>query len=1120
MSSQPGWAATVCAVPVQGGAGEQIERFHLQEQNRWLVETKQTLFDVDETGALRAFEGPAARSLSHVVPLGRGVSLIFAQGNHSALGGVFRADRANLKIQELTGSEALRFTIVRRLAMGGAIVGTDRGLYRVDPSGAQFQEVAAETGRVSVLEQIDESAWLIGAAAGVFRTDGRASRADRVSLIETGDVTQIQRLADGSWLFGAERGLFRADPSGRNLTALPWRKPIRVAEIKRLADGSWIVRADQGLFVTDAQARRLEALEEDSQGWRIHVSDERGALLQNKRLLYVLLPGAKKPEFVSGEPVSDVYQSHGVQDGWLLVSRRGLLRVDLPRRRMIPLKSPALGRIASIYPLKNGMWVAATDNGIFRTDQGLQGLEPVPGAGVGQVLTIRAMTDGRLLLGSARGLFRVDAEGQSATQLSPAGQTRVAALEQLADGFWLAAGRGGLVSIGPGGDVVTAVPGSPTDEPNLVIQPLANGRALLGSSRGILSTVAGLADAELTWAASGGLLGMSMANGTTVRGSLRHACAAVAESMNLVVEAVRETAGGSTAPRRIPAQVVGQTAGAADVSADLRQLEAGRWNVRLLAKAGASDVPIGKPASIVTERTFGGLLRAEWPWILLGLGAVQTAAFGGVLGLSRWRPGLLRVLRSGWGSLLIWLSFLVAHAWPLQRWALSSWFGTERSKASAEPRIDIAVRAADGSELPARDLLARLASVKRLWLQGRSGMGKSTAFAAWHGAFFAECPSLLQATRRFGFALLPIPAHLIAPGRPDNISERLIFELADAALHGGAARDPALVRDMVRKGRLALAFDTPDPTTRAALAAFARKHPAARVIVTSDNSAPEGFESWQLPPAPTAETVERLLQLWLGAYSGTRLTSQLEVEDVLPQLPTCYDLRILADLVTDDPKQVIPSERISIYRALLARAGAKDPALKDLRQLQSLAWAMTVEQRSEIRPEELAWLERASLGVLLAEGSRVLRQAAGGYAFDHEQLQFLLAAEWLVETNTTMFALLGALENSPVWMCGGGVQEALWRFVAAALAPANLPQLWRFSLEDPGRAFLQCALHKRGLETKIFPLGMASVLAGREEPPPPSRLRSVGGVRQGLLMADRGAPDATPGPAGEVGRTR
>jgi hypothetical protein len=141
--------------------------------------------------------------------------------------------------------------------------------------------------------------------------------------------------------------------------------------------------------------------------------------------------------------------------------------------------------------------------------------------------------------------------------------------------------------------------------------------------------------------------------------------------------------------------------------------------------------------------------------------------------------------------------------------------------------------------------------------------------------------------------------------------------------------------------------------------------------------------------------------------------------------------------------------------------------------------------------EELAPLDQGRRDVLLSEGSRVLRRTGDAYAFDHDQLRFLLAAEWLVEGNRPLAALIRALETHPIWNRNRSDQEEFWRFVAALLTPEEVTALWRFSLEDPDRVLLQCALHKHALQIKIFPIGLAAAMSGRDDAATAPRLRTV-----------------------------
>jgi hypothetical protein len=788
--------------------------------------------------------------------------------------------------------------------------------------------------------------------------------------------------------------------------------------------------------------------------------------------------------------VSDVYAVRGVQDGWLIAARRGLFRVELQRRRVAPLKGPALGRVLALQPFKEGRWLAVTDTGIFRTDQALQTVEAVAGPALGQVFATRQLPDGGLVIGAGRGVFRMDADGKAIAPVPRTPQTEISSLEQLATGAWLAAGRGGIVRLDANADHAAMVPGEPVDR-GAVVQPLSDGRALLATPRGLLVTAETLADAQASLDVARPLASGLWQGGFAVSGTLRHACAAVAGDLGLVVEAAE--ADSAKAAVRVPARITGHTADPANFSADLGVLAPGRWSARLVATATGADMTVGKPVAVTVDAAAGQWLRANWLWLLAAIAAVQTAAFGALIGLAHWRPWPLRLLRSVWARILIWPSLMLPRSWLLQRWALAPWFRTERMKAGSQGAfVEMPVRGPDGAESTAAALVTRLGESRRVWLQARSGMGKSTAVAAWCSAYFGDHASLSKSSRRFGFALLPVPPHALALASREEDPQTTIVRLAEAGLErSGVTCDRALLRAMLRRGRLALAIDGPNQVVRQALAALPRIWPDARFLVASDQASPNAFEAWRLPARMSAEMVQNLLQLWLGAYSGSRLTAQLDREDILPHLLTCYDVRLVADLVTDDPGQVLPTDRIKLYRAVFARAKAHNTKLQDLAPLKALAWAMTLEERQEIKADELAWLESGSREVLVAQGSRVLREIEPGvFAFDHEQLRFLLAAEHLVETKQVLGSLIAALEGGPVWDCERGDQEELWRFLAAMLSSEDVTALWRFSLDDPARVFLQYALHKHGLETKIFPIGMAAALASRDDAVA-LRLRSV-----------------------------
>src|SRR6516225_6796226 len=102
-----------------------------------------------------------------------------------------------------------------------------------------------------------------------------------------------------------------------------------------------------------------------------------------------------------------------------------------------------------------------------------------------------------------------------------------------------------------------------------------------------------------------------------------------------------------------------------------------------------------------------------------------------------------------------------SHVPAVQRWVLEPWFQTVRCETPTNvPFLDPPVSMIGSSPCEGLALLQRLRDSPRLWLHGRSGMGKSSVFAAWERAYFAAegTTNLKAAVRRYGFILVPLRA--------------------------------------------------------------------------------------------------------------------------------------------------------------------------------------------------------------------------------------------------------------------------------------------------------------------------------------------------------------------------
>jgi ligand-binding sensor domain-containing protein len=1079
--ADPAHAAPVCAAPVPGAAVEKVRGFSTVGGG-WLVDARNGAFYVNDRGSMVSrIDGPALGPIDRVLEINSDLSILIKNRDGSGAGGVYLLDAKSQKIQEMAGSEPLQVFLHGRLASGGFLLGADRGLYRIEAGNHQLRELPKPvTGAVSVLQALDDGNWLAGAYYGLFRVDSRGGRTDAVPGSDTGTVSAIRRLNDGAWLIGAERGLFRVDAGGRTLTALPARRGNRVLEIHKLVDNSFIVRLDGGLVAVDPDGKKIETLsEEPAFSWRIFASNDKGALLGSEKLLYIYLTGTKRLEQLSGEAGSDIYSSHEIPEGWLVSTRRGLYKIELPKTRVSAVKGPVLGTISDMQALKSGDWLLRAKNGVFRADAGLKSVDHVEGATLGEVHAFKPLKDGGALVGAERGLFRIAAETPSASPVEGAGFTEVTGLHPLANGEWLAVGQGGVARVDAQGRVGAPV-AVPSSAAGLAVQPLPQGGVLFGTSKGVLNASATLSDAKVQ-IASAGLSGAMI-------WSLRHPCASAAENLGLVVEA-RPASALEAQPREL--RVGGFEPNGDDLRfiADPSSLTPGNWSLRLVSKkADEAAAMIGAPIAFTYRETGWDWVRRHQFWLIGAIVGFGVFALAGLLFAARWRSGALRVLRHPvWSKIAFGPSLLLRGSSAARLWVLAPWFAATRAATPAErPFYDMPVTGPEGAESTAMGLLARAGERRRIWLRGALGMGKTEMLTMWRRAFFASHRTLEDAVKAYGFLPALISARVFAdiPADPRKPEAAVVEALHRSFREVNFPIDRTFLRILLRKGNLMVAIDDATEADRdGPIAAFVRAYPDARLAVASRAMAPDGFDLWHLP-AQVGPHIESLLSLWLGAYSGSRLAARAAREGLAADLVSILDVRLLADLVTVDPNRPIPGTRSGLFQAALERAESPDGTVLRLDLLKATAWTMTLEGRRTLQSTEVESLGAPTVEALTA--ARVLRAEGPTVSYEHDLIRLYLAALWLTETRADQRAIIRELETSGVWRCSADDQIELWRFMAQLITPEGLAELWPFALESIDRVYLQSALYARARASNLFPLGLSIVGSG------PSARRRVG----------------------------
>ena len=479
--------------------------------------------------------------------------------------------------------------------------------------------------------------------------------------------------------------------------------------------------------------------------------------------------------------------------------------------------------------------------------------------------------------------------------------------------------------------------------------------------------------------------------------------------------------------------------------------------------------------------TLWDTLVAAWPIVVASVTGLLALSFIVLLLLAHRSPRAFNLLSDAvWARWLTWPFFVLRHVPAVQRWVLEPWFQAVRREAPTNvPFLDPPVSMIGSSPCEGLVLLQRLRDSPRLWLHGRSGMGKSSVFAAWERAYFAAegAANLKAAVRRYGFTLVPLRVRYYAelpipdPNRPESwVLEAVRRQLEQFGL---ATQDRGLVEAMLRAGHIGLALDGTNEADRdLALAAFARQFAKTRLLVTSQAlprslAQDERWEVWELP-ADIEGLRDALLALWLGEKVGPILSRRIVAEALSATIVSGYDLRLLADLATHDPdRATLPADRVTLYRTMLARAIGPEGEPLRLEELKQLAWTMMTQRRRRITPNDVVLLPVGTLPALEKEGVRIVRPIGTEHEFRHDQMRAFLAALWLIEETPGLLALQKAATDASAFALNRRDQEELWGFVAPLLTSPDLEALWRFANEDPERGILEHALQpeadKRGV---------------------------------------------------------
>jgi hypothetical protein len=362
----------------------------------------------------------------------------------------------------------------------------------------------------------------------------------------------------------------------------------------------------------------------------------------------------------------------------------------------------------------------------------------------------------------------------------------------------------------------------------------------------------------------------------------------------------------------------------------------------------------------------------------------------------------------------------------MRRWCLGSY--RAHLQALGEPRVayvPVPLRKPDDSLIDDNQLLQLIDTDRRVWIQGRSGMGKSTLLQSMFES---------TASRIADSEVLPVPVHVRARdvGQIDSKrADALAVELLKLALEYADVRlmDPVLLRRVLESGDIVLMVDGVDEVSWGHLASsFARVFPRGRFVITSQAEPETEPSAWVVArlPASLQDHAQEILAGLLGPEKAERVMKRVWGSPAAAEIRSGYDISLLADLASAEAgEDALPASRFELYTAMVSIAlQDRDSAARQ--RLAHFAWLQWLGIERSWPADDAAWKD---VGV----SDRYLIRHVGHerLEFRHDQMRSFLAAEHLAPFLRTPETLLHQIREDAVWRKRPSEQRDLWHFLLA-----------------------------------------------------------------------------------------
>ena len=230
-------------------------------------------------------------------------------------------------------------------------------------------------------------------------------------------------------------------------------------------------------------------------------------------------------------------------------------------------------------------------------------------------------------------------------------------------------------------------------------------------------------------------------------------------------------------------------------------------------------------------------------------------------------------------------------------------------------------------------------------------MGKTALLRNITESHFRECETAFDAHAKWGCVLVAFAARDFAGGGEDKDDYAWVFDAVGATLssEGVTFASSALLERFLESGTIGVAIDGLNEVERTrAVAAFTRRFEAAPMLVTSQQTGSERFNTWRLPP-DIREFTSDLLRLYLTPGQAETVIQRLTATGLRDAIRSGYDVRLIVDLIRSDPEHGdLPADRMGLYAAVVEAAWPDVP--EDVRREQqsqtaAAAWRMVSERK-------------------------------------------------------------------------------------------------------------------------------------------------------------------------------